>query len=211
VEIPLTIYHNMIINNDTDSFPSSHMEAMEMEFSMSESKHSTIPSPIAQQNQYTAPSSKGLPHLQQKHNIAKVANAKGRHKLAHSIILNASKSTIAHKLSYDRKITLKYDEITTRCRTNRTMASYESCRTVVLFIVLLKKCCRTTPCTTKMHCRTVKYDGSSYEFQPSCEISSYSYNSLWLFRPSYDCILHSYDDFRTIVCVSLCRCLWLVR
>jgi hypothetical protein len=40
-----------------------------------------------------------------------------------------------------------------------------------------------------------------------CTISSYepsySYDSLWPFRPSYDCILHSYD--------SLCSCVWIVR
>jgi hypothetical protein len=52
---------------------------------------------------------------------------------------------------------------------------------------------------TKMHCRTTKYDGTSYEFRPS-----YSYDSLLPFRPSYDCILHSYDDFRTIACAVAC-------
>src|SRR3569833_495624 len=38
--------------------------------------------------------------------------------------------------------------------------------------------------------RTTQYDG----------IVRNSYDSLWPFRPSYECILHSYD--------SLCRCLW---
>src|SRR6185437_11494090 len=38
--------------------------------------------------------------------------------------------------------------------------------------------------------RTTQYDG----------IVRNSYDSLWPFRPSYECILHSYDDF--------VRCLW---
>uniref|UniRef100_A0A914CMT6 Uncharacterized protein n=1 Tax=Acrobeloides nanus TaxID=290746 RepID=A0A914CMT6_9BILA len=41
----------------------------------------------------------------------------------------------------------------------------------------------------------------------SYEISSYSYDSLWSFRPSYECILHSYDSCavacdRAIVCAD---------
>src|SRR3569623_1879708 len=67
--------------------------------------------------------------------------------------------------------------------------------------------CRTTMHFCRMRSRTTKYDGSSYEFR-----SSYSYDSLWPFRPSYDCILgwthvvvprHETASCRTFCCTTV--------
>ena len=113
------------------------------------------------------------------------------------------------------------------CRKNKKCSIFHDLSEYIIFSYgckLLDWSFRVATSTAQAIVR--KYDGpTSYRTKSSydCKINvkvrrnrhklSYdavrrnSYDSLSPFRPSYECILHSYDDFRTIACVSLCSCL----
>ena len=79
------------------------------------------------------------------------------------------------------------------------MASYEICRTVYDAVVL----CRTT-----QKCTVVRQSTTAHrtKFRRTSHRTRTIY-SLWPFRPPYDCILHSYYDFRAmfaLACAGAC-------
>ena len=86
----------------------------------------------------------------------------------------------------------------TKFRRTRTIACGHFVRRTSVFYTRTITC--AVACDRAIACAELK--GTTKSPQAVVRRSTMaSYDSLWPFRPSYECILHSYD--------SLCRCLWV--